>query len=43
MKQRELAEKIADNVIDTIYEAVREQAGSGFEDGEHPAWEQEQR
>ena len=26
MKQRELAELIADNVIDTIYEAVREQA-----------------
>ena len=28
MKQRELAEQIAYNVIDTIYEAVREQAGS---------------
>lgn len=28
MKQRELAEQIAENVIDTIYEAVREQAGS---------------
>ena len=28
MKQRELAEQIADNVIDRIYEAVREQAGS---------------
>jgi len=28
MKQRELAERIAENVIDIIYEAVREQAGS---------------
>lgn len=28
MEQRELAEKIADNIIDTIYEAVREQSGN---------------